>query len=60
MFCMRYKQVFFQQNVDGATSEKRRKSSIEVIIRDYKGEAVASLCKLLPETLPWWKLKPWQ
>lgn len=34
--------------MDGAISEKGRKSSIGVIIRDYKGEAVAGLGKLLP------------
>ncbi|KAK9983741.1 hypothetical protein SO802_033266 [Lithocarpus litseifolius] len=38
----------YKINVDGATSEKGRKSSIGMIIRDYKGEAVAGLCKLLP------------
>ena len=38
----------YKINVDGAISEKGRKSSIGVIIRDYKGEAVAGLCKMLP------------
>ena len=38
----------YKINVDGATSERGRKSSIGVIIRDFKGEAAAGLCRLLP------------
>ena len=37
----------YKINVDGATSERGRKSSIGVIIRDFKGEAAAGLCRLL-------------
>ena len=37
----------YKINVDGATTEWGRNSSIGVIIRDYKGEAVASMCRLL-------------
>ena len=38
----------YKINVDGATSKRGRKSSIGVIIRDFKGEAAAGLCRLLP------------
>ena len=37
----------YKINVDGATSERGRKSSIGVIIRDFKGEAATGLCRLL-------------
>ena len=37
----------YKINVDGATAERGRNSSIGVIIRDYKEEAVASMCRLL-------------
>ena len=37
----------YKINVDGATSKRGRKSSIGVIIRDFKGEATAGLCRLL-------------
>ena len=37
----------YKINVDGATTKWGRNSSIGVIIRDYKGEAVASMCRLL-------------
>ena len=33
--------------MDGATTERGRNSSIGVIIRDYKGEAIAGMCRLL-------------
>lgn len=33
--------------MDGATSGNGRNSSIGVIIRDFKGEAAAGLCRLL-------------
>ncbi|XP_023893413.1 uncharacterized protein LOC112005399 [Quercus suber] len=38
----------YKINVDGATLEIGRKSSIGVIIRDFKGEAATGLCRLLP------------
>ena len=34
-------------NVDEVTSERGRKSSIGVIIRDFKGEVAAGFCRLL-------------
>ncbi|XP_075650205.1 uncharacterized protein LOC142620779 [Castanea sativa] len=37
----------YKINVDGATSERERNSSIGVIIRDFKGEAAAGLCRLI-------------
>ena len=39
----------YKINVDGATAERGRNSSIAVIIRDYKGEAIAGMCRLLNE-----------
>ena len=33
--------------MDGAIDERGRNSSIGVIIRDYKGEVVAGMCRLL-------------
>ena len=37
----------YKINVDGATAERGRNSSIGVIIRNYKGEVVAGMCRLL-------------
>ena len=37
----------YKINVDGALAEKGRKSSIGIIIRDYKGEVAAGMCRLL-------------
>ena len=37
----------YKINMDGATTERGRNSSIGVIIRDYKGEAIAGMCRLL-------------
>lgn len=38
----------YKINVDGATIDDERRSSIRVVIRDFKGEAVATLCRVLP------------
>ena len=37
----------YKINVDGAIAERGRNSSIGVIIRDYKEEVVAGMCRLL-------------
>ena len=37
----------FKINVDGASSDLERTSSIGAIIRDYKGDTIAALCKPL-------------
>ena len=37
----------YKINVDGATTERGQNSSIGVIIRDYKEEAAAGMCRLL-------------
>ena len=39
---------FFKINIDGATTDDGRWSSIGVIIRDFRGEAVTALCRVLP------------
>ena len=38
----------FKINTDGAIANEGRPSSIGVVIRDSKGEAVAALCRVLP------------
>ena len=37
----------YKINVDEATAERGRNSSIGVIIRDYRGEAATGMCRLL-------------
>ena len=39
---------FHKINVDGASSDDGKRSSIGVVIRNCKGEAVAALSKMLP------------
>ena len=38
----------YKINVDGATADDGRRSSIGVVIRDFRGNAVAALCRVLP------------
>ena len=38
----------FKINIDGATTDDGRRSSIEMVIRDSKGEVATALCRVLP------------
>ena len=49
----------YKINVDRATLIYGRKSSLGVIIRDSKSEVATGLCKSLPATIWFWRLKLW-